>query len=232
MENIAQLCEMFEGMCGIFKKHTLLSGETVDEILYDLQHESDARLEQLSNPRLTDLCFEDFCFAMREKGLPFVYQRIIARKVWHLAGRILTVKTLGIETHCSVGAVIRGEHDSILLISRKKPPLGFAGVAGHLEEYETPEEALIREIREETGLWVAEKKRLFAAEMRDNECRHGVKIHIWHLFECRVVGEPHRNEEEAECMRWYSQYDIQDLAGKGLLEPVWHAWFAKLGIIK
>lgn len=52
--------------------------------------------------------------------------------------------------HASVGAVIvRGRQ--YLLIDRATPPLGLASVAGHIDENEKPEQALVREVQEESG---------------------------------------------------------------------------------
>ncbi len=49
----------------------------------------------------------------------------------------------GAQMHFSVGAVIEvgGKY---LLIDRDMEPFGFAGIAGHIDEGETPEEALFR----------------------------------------------------------------------------------------
>lgn len=47
--------------------------------------------------------------------------------------------------HYSVGALIE-LNGKYLLIDRAIPPLGFAGVAGHIDEGEAPEHALAREV--------------------------------------------------------------------------------------
>lgn len=51
--------------------------------------------------------------------------------------------------HFSVGAVIEvgGKY---VLIDRDMEPFGFAGLAGHIDEGETPEEALFRKVGEES----------------------------------------------------------------------------------
>lgn len=61
--------------------------------------------------------------------------------------------------HYSVGALIQ-QDDKYLLINRAMPPLGFAGVAGHIDEDETSEEAVVRELMEEVGLHVVDKTRI------------------------------------------------------------------------
>ncbi|MEK6959849.1 MAG: NUDIX domain-containing protein, partial [Nanoarchaeota archaeon] len=59
----------------------------------------------------------------------------------------------GQKMHYSVGAVIE-RNGLYLLIDRAKPPFGFAGIAGHVDEGESAEQAIIREVREESGLVV------------------------------------------------------------------------------
>ena len=85
--------------------------------------------------------------------------------------------------HFSVGALIRRD-DSYLLIDRATLPFGFAGIAGHIDESESPEQALSREVREEAGLNVQNIKLLFEEELDWNQCNKGIGTHHWYLFEC------------------------------------------------
>ncbi len=144
-----------------------------------------------------------------------------------------TVKTGrrdGRDFHYSVGAVIK-RNDKYLLIDRAKQPFGFAGPAGHVDKGETSEEALIREIKEETGLRIVGYKLIFEEFVERPEwgsCTRGTNAHHWRLFECEVSGEIKRNEEETKSIGWYSPEQIKNMK----LEPVWKYWFEKLGLIK
>ena len=133
----------------------------------------------------------------------------------------------GEDMHYSVGALIK-RNGKFLLIDRTNPPYGFAGIAGHIDDGESPESALVREVEEESGLRVKSFKLLFEEEIGDNMCKRGINIHYWRLYECEVEGELKRNEKETKSIEWYSQSDLNKLK----LEPVWKYWFKKLGYLK
>ncbi len=128
--------------------------------------------------------------------------------------------------HYSVGALIK-ENDKYLLIDRVKPPLGFAGLAGHIDEGEDKIHALKREVEEESGLKIGCYRLFFEEELDWNWCSKGVDIHYWYLFGCEVSGEIKQNFVETKSIGWYSLNEIKKLN----LEPVWKYWFKKLGII-
>ena len=128
--------------------------------------------------------------------------------------------------HYSVGALIKRDN-KYLLIDRVKPPLGFAGLAGHIDEGEDKIQSLKREVEEESGLKVDDYKILFEEELDWNQCSRGVDIHYWYLFECSVSGETKQNHIETKSIGWHSVDEIKKLK----LEPVWEYWFKKLKII-
>lgn len=125
--------------------------------------------------------------------------------------------------HFSVGAVIEvgGKY---LLIDRATEPLGFAGLAGHINEGETPEEALFRKVEEESGLKVKRHSLLFQEEVEWNWCGAGVRPHYWFVYRCEIAGEARNNTEASKSIGWYAPDEIGALT----LEPVWKHWFGKI----
>lgn len=132
----------------------------------------------------------------------------------------------GVLMHFSVGAIIKSG-EKYLLIDRERVPLGFAGIASHIDEGETSEEALLREVFEESGLKVISCSLLFEEEVEWNWCKAGVKSHYWYVYQCEVEGEPQNNPEASKSIGWYTPDEIKKLN----LEPVWKYWFEKLGML-
>jgi len=133
---------------------------------------------------------------------------------------------IGQPMHFSVGALIKKE-GRYLLVDRVQPPLGFAGLAGHVDEGEESIEAIKREIEEESGLKVRECRLLFEEELGWNWCARGMTTHYWYLYKCEVFGEIKQNKRETKSIGWYLPAQIKQLR----LEPVWEYWFKKLKIL-
>lgn len=132
----------------------------------------------------------------------------------------------GATIHYSVGAVIRKD-GKYLLIDRGVPPPGFAGVAGHIDEGENADDAVAREVEEETGLHV-EKAELACEEFLEwNWCSKGVTGHYWYVYTCTVSGDIARDERETKSAGWYSAEEIKALP----MERAWEYWFQKLNVI-
>ncbi len=133
----------------------------------------------------------------------------------------------GQELHYSVGAVIERD-GKYLLIDRTNPPFGFAGVGGHIDEGENPEEAIKREVEEESGLKVNSFKQIGEEEILWNFCKSGTPAHYWKLYKCDTEGEIKGQAEEMKSISWYTKEEMEKLS----LEPVWRYWFEKIGIIE
>lgn len=128
--------------------------------------------------------------------------------------------------HFSVGALIERD-GKYLLIDRATAPFGFAGIAGHVDEGEDEQRAVIRETKEEVGLDVNNPELLFEEELDWNWCSQGVTTHYWYLFRCNATGDMERSTRETKSAGWYSKDEIKNLE----LEPVWEYWFKKLRVI-
>jgi len=132
----------------------------------------------------------------------------------------------GERTHYSVGAIIK-RNGKYLLIDRVNPPLGFAALAGHVDEGESEDDALVREVLEESGLTVLGHRLLGEEEIPRVICVYGVPLHHWYVYECEVSGEIKKEDAEAKSIGWYSRSEMKKL----IFEPSWDYWFKKLGII-
>ena len=131
----------------------------------------------------------------------------------------------GTSMHYSVGALIEKD-GKYLLIERAKPPLGFALVAGHVDEGEEPETALKREVKEESGYDVQDYELITEGELGDT-CRRGVSVHYWWLYKCSVSGEIVENDVETLSIGWYTKEEMKKLE----FEPACDHWLKKINLI-
>ena len=119
--------------------------------------------------------------------------------------------------HYAVGAVIKQE-GKFLLIDRAIFPYGFAGVAGHVDEGESPEEAVRREIREEMGLTLDGNVLIHEEELAwTYPCSRGIFVHYWHMYACSVSGMPAPSIREVKSFGWFGLEEVKNLP----LEPIW-----------
>ena len=86
----------------------------------------------------------------------------------------------------AVCALIFRESGYILGVSRKDNPNTFGLVGGKVDPNETPEEALIRETKEETGLDIVKYKKIF--EKNDDNF-------VCFTYLCAVKGDIQTNEK-------------------------------------
>ena len=147
----------------------------------------------------------------------------------------------------SVGMLIRKDN-TILLIQRRKFPFGYAPPAGHIDDFDSPENAAIGEVREEVGLAV-ENITLISEGQRENPCRrNGGSYHHWWVYEVAISGDVCTNKDEVVQFLWCDMEKIEALAERTRrysnneisqdewkrnpgLELVWYDWFIELGIV-
>ena len=129
--------------------------------------------------------------------------------------------------HTSVGAILEKDN-KILMLNRKKKPLGWANPAGHVEENETFENALIRELKEETGLTAIKFELVINEYIPWNECSRGVKGHDCYIFQITEWnGELRLAEDEAHDLKWVELENLKKIK----LEPLWEYFLKKLNKI-
>ena len=132
----------------------------------------------------------------------------------------------GREMHYSVGIIIecKGKY---LLLDRVNPPPGFAGPAGHIDKGEEPDKAVLRELREETGITLDRAEFICEEEIPWNYCKSAT-VHYWYLYRASVEKENAViDSTEAKSMKWCTAPEIKGLK----MEEVWLYWFKKLKII-
>jgi|SRR3989344_8021033 len=127
----------------------------------------------------------------------------------------------------SVGAVIRNKDGRYLLLDRVNIPHGWACPGGHVDNRETPEQAIKREVREETGLTVSALEHALEQDVSWNNCRWH-KGHHHHVFVVtKWDGTVKISTREAKDWGWFAPEEIKKLS----LEPVWKQWFEELKIL-
>ncbi|MCK4413936.1 MAG: NUDIX hydrolase [Candidatus Eisenbacteria sp.] len=72
----------------------------------------------------------------------------------------------------AVDALVEDDQGRILLVQRRYPPAGWALPGGFVEAEETLEEAVARELREETGLTLEEARQFHAYSGPHRDPRH------------------------------------------------------------
>ncbi|OGH93732.1 MAG: hypothetical protein A2538_02530 [Candidatus Magasanikbacteria bacterium RIFOXYD2_FULL_41_14] len=128
--------------------------------------------------------------------------------------------------HYSVGAIIKLQ-GKYLLIDRAIKPSGFAVLAGHINDGETTEHALAREVEEEGGLGIASAKLVWQGEVENNWCSRGIGIHYWNVFECETTGDPMLFTAEAKSIGLYTIEEMKKMP----FDPAVLYWMKKLHIL-
>jgi len=136
--------------------------------------------------------------------------------------------------HFTVGALCaRGEAQDrhVLLFLRRRFPYQYTIPAGHLEAEEDAEEAVVREVEEETGMRVVEKRLLVDQRWLENPCSRGAGTHAWSLYGCRVEGRL-RLSDEGRIIGWFNRDEVAALDGAGRLTVPTSVFLRELGFLE
>ena len=121
--------------------------------------------------------------------------------------------------HESVGIIVIRPDKKILFFERTIFPYGQTIPAGHLEANENPEKAVLRELKEETGLSLSKVNLFKEEDVSGDPCRRGADFHFWHLYLVKLNTSftPKIQKEEGQKPIWL---DLNQALKRKLTPPV------------
>jgi ADP-ribose pyrophosphatase len=108
----------------------------------------------------------------------------------------------------AVVVIVRPQPDQVLLVRQYRHPLGreqWEAVAGSMNRGETPEEAAMRELREETGYRAARVERLWSAYSAPGFCDELLHFCVVDGYE---IGAPQPDEDEKIALGVFSVEEL------------------------
>jgi len=110
-------------------------------------------------------------------------------------------------------AVLFTYKNKILMIKKSDPTYEkkFSIIAGHLENGESPNIALLREVREELSVTLTDYKFFKKLVAVRDRCRHGLSLHNWYIYSSQQfidIRNVSFDPKEIEKIEWV---DLQEL---------------------
>nr|WP_254353961.1 NUDIX hydrolase [Pantoea allii] len=135
--------------------------------------------------------------------------------------------------HITVAAMFINE-DKILLIKKSDSAYNqrYSIVAGHLENGESPNVAIVREVKEELGIDFCNYEYLKKECGVEDRCRHGLALHDWYIYlssESVDIESLKFDKTEIESLEWISLSEIESV--KDNLTEGAYLIFKQLGYI-
>lgn len=93
--------------------------------------------------------------------------------------------------HASAGILLFNRAGEVLVFDLAKFPYGLTIPAGHIDNGETPEQAIIRETREEINVDISQPTLVKETLIHNDKCRRGCDDHYWYLYTA-----PFREDQE------------------------------------
>lgn len=119
------------------------------------------------------------------------------------------------KVHTTVAALFfKGE--DILIIQKADPAYKkkFSVVAGHVEEGESIEDALLREVSEEMSINISSYSLLKSFIELPDSCRYGVDVHDWHVYQVNHeidIDKIEFDKEEIVGLKWVNKKDLPEM---------------------
>jgi 8-oxo-dGTP diphosphatase len=130
--------------------------------------------------------------------MPFLFRTWRRFPLWM---HILASRLIRPVFRVAVAAMIFDEQERVLLFKHTYRKFEWGIPAGGLEHGEAPEDAVVREFREETGMQIQVESLLFAINLKED---HNVSL----IYLCKIISGEFRQSLEVSEMKYFSVNDL------------------------